>query len=195
LNLKGKVLKGKNGKDKLLEYINKISKVNRKIGTIAEIATRASINFNTESLELTKGNLTSFIIQYVENVSKFLHKDNINIRLETREKYADFIHSFNSINIVMLFDNLFSNARKASAERVIVEIISYSNELMIKVRNNGQVLPRENVDKIFDFGFSTTGGTGVGLYHAKEIVTELGGEITLNREYRDGSEFIIKVIK
>ena len=95
----------------------------------------------------------------------------------------------------MLFDNLFSNARKAGAESVIVEIISYRNELVIKVRNNGQVIHRENVDKIFDFGFSTTGGTGVGLYHAKEIVTELGGEITLNQEYRDGSEFIIKVIK
>jgi signal transduction histidine kinase len=195
LNLQTKVSKGNFTGETIREFMNNISKTNREISTLASIALKANINFDTNSLELSNENLTNFIIQYVDNVSKTFLKHYINIRLDQSQKHAGFVHDFNSIEIVMLFDNLFSNTRKAGAKTVTVEIISHSNELVIKVRDDGEGIPRENVDKIFDFGFSTTYGTGLGLFHVNEIVKELGGEITLNQEFSGGGEFIIKVKK
>ncbi len=195
LNMNKKVLGGNCDRDTLMKYMDKISRANRKINTIASLATHANIDFDTKSLELTKASLTAFIDQYVGNVSKSLLKGSINIHLDNSRIYADFIHSFNSIDIVMLFDNLFSNSRKAGAKTVTVEVISYSEELIIKVRDDGIGIPPGNAGRIFDFGFSTTGGTGLGLFHAKEIVKNMSGEITVNHELPKGCELIIKVKK
>lgn len=195
LNLKRKISKETVSNDYLLKEIEKMAKSSRKIKSISKMATNANINFSTESLELTRENLTGFIIQYIENVSKSMLKDKLHILLDKRKNYAAFIHDFNSIDMVMLFDNLFDNSRKAKAGTVNVEIISYSSELIIKVRDNGCGIPGENIDKIFDFGFTTTNGTGLGLFHVKDIVEKLGGEITVNPQCKNGSEFIIKVTK
>jgi signal transduction histidine kinase len=195
LNLKRKISKETVSNDHLLKQIEEMAKASRKIKSISKMATNANINFNTGSLELTQENLTGFIIQYIENVSKSILKDELYVLLDKRKNYAPFIHDFNSIEMVMLFDNLFDNSRKAKAGTVTVEIISHSSELVIKVRDKGCGIPAENIDNIFDFGFTTTDGTGLGLFHVKDIVEKLGGEITVNRQYKDGSEFIIKVNK
>lgn len=195
LNLKRKISKETVSNDYLLKQIEKMAKASRKIRSISKMATNANINFSTESLELTQENLTGFVVQYIENVSQSMLKDKLHILLDKRENYAAFIHDFNSIDMFMLFENLFDNSYKAKAGTVTVEIISHSSELVIKVRDNGCGIPEENIDKIFDFGFTTTNGTGLGLYHVKDIVEKLGGEITVNRQYINGSEFVIKVIK
>jgi signal transduction histidine kinase len=194
-NLKRKISKEPVSKDHLLKQIEKIGKASRKIKGISKMATNANINFSTESLELTRENLTGFIIQYIENVGQSMLKDKLHVLLDKRKNYAPFIHDFNSIDIFMLFDNLFDNSHKARAGTVTVEIISHGSELVIKVRDNGCGIPRENIDKIFDFGFTTTNGTGLGLFHVKDIVENLGGKITVNPRYKNGSEFIIKVSK
>jgi anti-sigma regulatory factor (Ser/Thr protein kinase) len=194
-NLKRKISKETVSNDHLLKQIEKMAKASRKIKTISNMATYANINFSTDSLELTQENLTGFIIQYIENVGQTNLKDKLHVLLDKRKNYAPFIHDFNSIEIVMLFDNMFDNSRKAKAGIVTIEIISHSSELAIKVRDNGCGIPAEHIDKIFDFGFTTTDGTGLGLFHVKDIVENLGGEIMVNPQYKNGSEFIIKVSK
>lgn len=195
LNLKRKITKGSVSNDHLLKQIEKMATASRKIKSISKMATNANINFNTDSLVLTQENLTRFIIQYIENVGQSMLKDKLHVLLDKRKNYAPFIYDFNSLDIFMLFDNLFDNSYKAKAGTVTVEIISHGSELVIKVSDNGCGIPGENVDRIFEFGFTTTNGTGLGLFHVKDIVKNLGGEITLNQQYKNGSEFIIKVNK
>jgi signal transduction histidine kinase len=40
-------------------------------------------------------------------------------------------------------------------------------------------------------GFSTTNGSGLGLYHVAEIIHGMSGEIYLNSENEHGAEFIM----
>lgn len=54
-----------------------------------------------------------------------------------------------------------------------------SNGGVIKVYDNGNPIPSENKEKIFEYGFSTTNGTGVGLFHAKCVLIEMGGDVIL----------------
>lgn len=182
-------------KENLIEYITDLSFENNKIRAITDMATQA--RFNAASPELKEGNLTEFIIQYINEVSKTIIKTfderKMDIHLDATQVIENYIQSFNWIEIVMIFDNLFNNSRKAKAKNIMVSINSDSNKLTISVKDDGIGVPHENRNKIFEFGFSTTYGTGLGLYHVKKILHKINGEITLNEKLEKGCEFIIEV--
>ena len=66
----------------------------------------------------------------------------------------------------------------------------------IKVEDNGNGIPQNIVDKIFQPFFTTkpTGqGTGLGLSLAYDIIKVHGGEIKAESQDGEGSEFIIQL--
>ncbi|MDH4298991.1 MAG: ATP-binding protein, partial [Cyclobacteriaceae bacterium] len=69
-------------------------------------------------------------------------------------------------------------------------------EVLIKVKDNGNGIPQNVMDKIFQPFFTTkpTGqGTGLGLSLSYDIVKAHGGELKVETEEGKGSEFIIKL--
>jgi len=69
-----------------------------------------------------------------------------------------------------------------------------NNTIIIKVTDNGNGIPQNIVDKIFQPFFTTkpTGqGTGLGLSLSYDIVKAHGGEIKLNTKENEGTEFSI----
>ena len=57
-------------------------------------------------------------------------------------------------------------------------------------------MSEENKKRIFDYGFTTTDGSGLGLTHIKELIEKIGGEIKLTDESnRIGAKFIITINK
>ena len=55
-------------------------------------------------------------------------------------------------------------------------------------------LEEELKDKIFEKGFSTKGeGRGIGLYHTKQLITSLGGRISVESEVGIGSCFMVNL--
>ena len=68
------------------------------------------------------------------------------------------------------------------------------DEVVIKVKDNGNGIPQKVVDKIFQPFFTTkpTGqGTGLGLSLAYDIIKAHRGDIKVERKEGEGSEFII----
>ncbi len=79
---------------------------------------------------------------------------------------------------------------------VIVSTKKIGNKLQVSVKDNGNGIPQNIVDKIFQPFFTTkpTGqGTGLGLSLAYDIVKAHGGEINVNTKEGEGSEFIIQL--
>ncbi|MFZ5431563.1 MAG: sensor histidine kinase, partial [Bacteroidota bacterium] len=77
---------------------------------------------------------------------------------------------------------------------VIVSTRKNSHTIEIRVKDNGPGIPAEVVDKIFQPFFTTkpTGqGTGLGLSISYDIVKAHGGEIKVESEEGEGTEFII----
>ena len=67
---------------------------------------------------------------------------------------------------------------------------------MITVKDTGGGIPDEIKDKVFEQGFSTKGdGRGIGLFHTKQLVESMGGQISFETEAGRGTCFMVTLKK
>ncbi|TDQ77861.1 ATP-binding protein [Sphingobacterium yanglingense] len=91
--------------------------------------------------------------------------------------------------------NLLSNALRYSHDesRVYIHVYSKEDKIWFAVRDTGQGILPEYMDKIFHRYFRVPGskkeGTGLGLSISKEFIEAQGGTITVESEYGVGSVF------
>lgn len=78
-------------------------------------------------------------------------------------------------------------------KQLLVKSSINNDKCTIIVADTGLEIPKENLEKIFTYGFSTTGGTGIGLFHAKYVCDTLNGDISINTKCEQPykKEFII----
>ncbi|MGN6398849.1 MAG: tetratricopeptide repeat-containing sensor histidine kinase [Flavisolibacter sp.] len=79
---------------------------------------------------------------------------------------------------------------------VSVSTKKIENKVQIEVRDNGNGIPQNVVDKIFQPFFTTkpTGeGTGLGLSLSYDIIKAHGGEIKVESKEDEGTEFVIQI--
>ncbi|MBX2897572.1 MAG: HAMP domain-containing histidine kinase [Cyclobacteriaceae bacterium] len=101
------------------------------------------------------------------------------------------------VRLRMVMNNLVSNAVRyhdKSKENQFIEIDFRSGNphVEISVKDNGQGIRPEHIEKIFDMFYKTassTGGSGLGLYIAREAATRMGGSISVRSVYGKGSTF------
>jgi len=96
-----------------------------------------------------------------------------------------------------------TNERKKASQNsdfkptVSVSTKQLCNQVLISVKDNGNGIPKDAIDKIFQPFFTTkpTGeGTGLGLSMSYDIVTKgHNGELEVKTKERKGTEFIIKL--
>ncbi|MEZ4794237.1 MAG: ATP-binding protein, partial [Flavobacteriaceae bacterium] len=182
-------------KDSIIDLINKISLENKKIASLVKFIRKANIDLLSSTV---KEDLMIYIKQYVKNVYK---KDLIrtinkllinNVTVNYKEK-TNFVIDFVPLEINIILDNLLDNSFKANAQNVNIFLSINNDELTINYQDDGIGVTEKNSKSIFDFGFSTTKGSGIGLYHIKNILTEnYNGSIELNKS-KYGANFIIKI--
>lgn len=88
--------------------------------------------------------------------------------------------------LLQLLHNLIINAQKAlknvTGEKVILIEANMGNDMcVIRIMDTGCGISTENINKIFDYGFTTTNGSGIGLFHAKYLCSEIGGDISITQ--------------
>jgi signal transduction histidine kinase len=129
-----------------------------------------------------------------------------NAKLET-----DFDHSLNKVYIVpqdigRVILNLVNNAFYSVSEKargasvyepkVTVRTKQAADKVIIKVADNGNGIPPDAIDKIFQPFFTTKPagqGTGLGLSMTYDIINAHGGEIKVDTKEGEGSEFVIQL--
>ena len=96
-----------------------------------------------------------------------------------------------------LIDNALDSMNMDSTKKdkeLSLGVYSRPNELLIIVKDTGTGIEEELKDKIFEKGFSTKGeGRGIGLYHTKQLITSLGGRISVESEVGIGSCFMVNL--
>ncbi len=101
------------------------------------------------------------------------------------------------VRLRMVLNNLVSNAVRYHdklKEKQFIEI-DYrpgNPHIEISVKDNGRGIRPEHLEKIFDMFYrtaSSTGGSGLGLYIAREAAARMGGSISVRSVYGNGSTF------
>lgn len=91
--------------------------------------------------------------------------------------------------------NLISNAIRYSYDNstIFLEVNETNNQVGFSVRDTGQGIAPQYIDKVFNRYFRVPGtkkeGTGLGLSISKEFIEAQGGKISVNSEFGAGSTF------
>ncbi len=144
------------------------------------------------------------------NINELI-KDTINdIKSLTKEKHIKIVYSNDKVKPVYChpvllcraIGNILENAIKYSPEGSSIEVnlTSIESYLLISVMDEGEGIPEQQVDKIFDRFYRVdssrsrkTGGSGLGLAIVKEIVHLHKGEVWVEKNSDKGSKFVIKI--
>lgn len=132
--------------------------------------------------------------------------DDIHTLIKTNLEDLNIKTKYNlSDNIMLLGDrekllgcflNLFLNSIESIKKDGYIEIDVEveKDKINIHFKDTGGGIPESIADKIFEPYFSSKStGMGLGLAFTKKILVEHGGNIWLNKSYKDGAEFIISL--
>src|SRR5690606_11731212 len=179
-------------KNDLQSIVKRISQQNEKITSFSKYFKK--VNFNIHSNRLS-ADLVSFINEYLTNVYNQrddlrINRELLNIEIDTPKDLV-FNIVFNPIDVVIVLDNLISNASKHGASKIELKWSKSENLIGFSFKDDGAGIKDNILDNIFDFGFTTSRrGSGIGLFHVKEIIEKLKGSITVNNKLTKGVEFI-----
>ncbi|MCZ4693783.1 ATP-binding protein [Ancylomarina euxinus] len=173
------------------DFIKDASYELSKITTITNFATKKNYNLESEFIE---DDLLFFIQSYINDVSKKVSKtfDEDPMNFEILDKVKEpFYHEFAILGVTIILDNLFKNASKAGSTLISITMKLEGNALKVFVIDNGEGVKLSVLERIFEFGVTTTDGSGMGLYHVKELMQQMNGTVEINPTNKKGAEFIL----
>ena len=175
----------------LVKYLTRIDIENKMIASIVKFVTNANYNLKATEIEV---DLNRFIREYIDNVYKEYTVVKRNSTIKTINVASDdkpFLFKFRPLEIIIIIDNLFNNSLKAKANSVEVILSSNDNSFELDFSDDGLGIPPENLPHIYSIGFTTTEGSGIGLFHIKQLVESYKGTINVNETSSKGTTFRI----
>lgn len=145
-------------------------------------------NLQDTTLERVDLNLSMMLEQIADELYGVLQEKHLRCEVEAEE---DIMISADPDKLVRVFDNILRNAIVYCSENSTLSIRCFSvgNDVKIIFENEGQTIPEEMLDKIFEKFYradaarsSSTGGAGLGLAIAKQIVSLHDGTISAESE-------------
>lgn len=150
-------------------------------------------NLQNIVLELDEIDISMMLEQMVDEISPLFLPKNISYKTEIEE---ELIVRADPDRIARVFDNLLRNAIAYSRENTTLTVIAEKTDHGVEIafRNQGAEIPKDKLDMIFEKFYrldasrsSKTGGAGLGLAIAKEIMEAHKGWIRAdsNQEYTE----------
>lgn len=159
-----------------LEIANTLETMVQEILTISRLETAG------ETLKKDRLDCVQIIKSYLSETEDLIAEKDLQIHLDIPP--ATFI-SGNKMLMEKVFSNLIGNAIKYSPYGASIYISAYADQEQIcfSVENTGVHIPEDSIPKLFDAFYRVeqsrsrkTGGSGLGLYIAQEILRQHGSE-------------------
>lgn len=160
-----------------------------------------SFLFSVRKLELNieDVNINELIVSTVSFLKYEIEKNNVNIDikfdkdnliLKLDEKYI----KQSLINIIQNAIDAMSENKDDNKKYIYITLKTIDNYAVISIKDTGIGMKEDTINKIFEPYFTTKRhGTGLGLTNVVRIIEAHNGNITIESEYGNGSEFIIKL--
>lgn len=139
-------------------------------------------------------------------IGKIARASELNINFVLREGcyYSSADINLPSEMLITVIGNLLDNAFDAMNESIdykqhkelLFGIYSKPEAVLITVDDTGSGIKSEDIEFIFENGYSTKGeGRGTGLYQVKSMVENFGGKITVESQDGVGTSFTVSFTK
>ena len=126
---------------------------------------------------------------------------NNSIHLEVDFEAPLSMLQIDDIHLTSIISNIIDNAFDAMLNDTdtrprVVSVCTYieDNQFLLSISNTGPKIPQENLERLFDNGFSTKSKDkqdhGFGLFITQQIIKDYRGQITVNST-EDETEFLI----
>ncbi|MEW6040981.1 MAG: HAMP domain-containing sensor histidine kinase, partial [Elusimicrobiota bacterium] len=167
----------------------------RLLSMINDILDLAKLETGRMDLQLADVNLMQVVQRVIQIMEPQIAKKSIlvNVRFDGQNQNATLKADTRLIERVI--NNLLGNAVKFVTEKGLIDIMvkELENGFELTVSDNGDGIPHEYLDKIFDkfqqVAGQRKGGTGLGLTICKYIVESHRGKIWVNSKVHEGSTF------
>jgi len=206
--------------DMLHAIKNKLSVIDAQIMGFELDINDAGLDIKTDALRVAFRDIYKFVDESLNKVkSSKLIKEKYNIHdilkevisfhdFKLKQENISLITKFSSETIFIkcskegiknVFDNLFSNSIKAFSKNanktITLETIIRDKNLEIYFSDNGSGIPEDKIPFIFSLWSSNTGGSGIGLASARDIIEEHDGKIlVVDLKKKDiSTTFLIKI--
>ena len=184
------LIKTKKEKDLIKNIIKESDRAAKIISTLKGIFTNKNSTYSTIQFDNYIESLKPFFIEAVKG-KNIAFKFNLNSNASV---------TINPDEISQALSNIIRNSiealSKISKKTKIIEIKTQivRDKLRCSVSDNGPGVNKELIHKIFNlYQSSKKEGAGIGLWLSKHIITKHKGNITLNKSYKKGAEFIIEL--
>jgi len=172
----------------IYEYLKDASFELDKISLINKYITREDF---LSTANIVKKDLVQFVDNYIRNIYEVTTNKELVIKIDTNN--LKYICSFEPIKINIIIDNLLNNSKKAKAKNVSIKFLK-TDTLAFEYQDDGKGLDSEiiSLESIFEMGVTTTKGSGLGLYHIKEILDEMNNSTINVSKLDQGIKFTIR---
>ncbi len=182
-------------------FVGMIRDENKRLGVLVEsVLQSAVLDSGSMRIRPVDVDVHALLSDVVRNAGIQAERRKGHVRTELRAELAHV--SGDRIHLTNVFYNLIDNAVKYCEEspEVLISTSSDSNGLVVRVKDNGIGIPRNEQRKIFDRLYRVpTGnlhnvkGFGLGLSYVKAVVEKHGGSIRVESEPGTGSTFVISL--
>ncbi len=183
--------------DKGMKKLEKAVMSNQRILSVSKIISKAGmiVDNNDASKQV---DLNLFISEYINDVLSCIYdKSDIDIECNV-DTDSEYIIKIKPLSFIMMMDNIVGNAIKANATKLRIVVDDNSNEYhIIKFIDNGKGIDKsiDDIGSLFEFGVTTTNGSGLGLFYAKKYMNDLKGEIEIVPNEDKGISVVLKLKK
>lgn len=166
---------------------------------VPEIQERRSTTAISESHGSMSVEMLSSIVEGVvaEKELQFQNRNNLRISAQLKSSSYGLFGLVVGSDLRRLLSNLVDNSADAICGGGEIEVSLDGDEtnVYLRVRDSGTGIPAEIIPKLFNRGatFGKVGGSGLGLYHAKESLHSWGGFIRIESSVNRGTQVVIQL--
>lgn len=167
--------------------LENLGETNNQILYISKAISKA--NYLVDS-ERKKIDLIDFFAEYIYRIGKKLYGSKIKTDIQDRLT-SRLLVTASPLMLSSILENLIGNSIKAKAENFIIEFTENDQFYKISFIDDGKGLDPSitDINRIFEFGVTTTSGAGLGLFYVKKYISDMEGELTVKQNETKGLTF------
>ncbi|SEQ95744.1 HAMP domain-containing protein [Virgibacillus subterraneus] len=161
----------------------------------------AKMDRNRFTIQREEVSLHELIHSIADRIKPAFAEKNINFTINCPENTVAFVDPERFEQVLV---NILDNAKKHSSEgtNVQLEVSQIGKEVIVAITDEGEGIPNKDLPYVFDRLYRVeksrsrqSGGSGLGLTIAKEIIEAHGGQIEIKSEQGEGTSVIIRLIR